>query len=58
MWEIIKKLCRQSDGIYKKGEVILEIYDSFITRSYKDYIDKALVSGRFELLKTIWKDKK
>lgn len=31
-----------------------QYYDSFITRPYKDYVDKSAAGGRFALLKTIW----
>lgn len=31
-----------------------EYYDSFITRPYKDYVDKSSAGSRFALLKTIW----
>ncbi len=31
-----------------------EYYDSFITRPYKDYVDKSVAGSRFALLKTVW----
>ncbi len=31
-----------------------EYYDSFITRPYKDYLDKSNVGEKFQLIKTIW----
>lgn len=32
-----------------------EYYDSFITRPYKDFADKAQAAAKFALLKTIWR---
>lgn len=42
---------------YQLFDMQKKYYDSFITRPYKDYIDKSEAGKKFELLKSIWKGK-
>lgn len=39
---------------YELLDMEKEYYDSFITRPYKDYLDKSDAGEKFELLKSIW----
>ncbi len=42
------------DKEYKMLDMDKVYYDSFLTRPYKDYVDRSNVSDKFRRLKTIW----